>query len=65
MARKLLTIDEKPGSPPDIRTNSDGVTFDMVVRNEDARLVIRCAINGDLWTSIGQLHSVNEWWWTP
>jgi hypothetical protein len=64
MGRRPLTIDERPGSRPAIRTTSDGVTFDMVVRNEDARLVIRRDTNGDLWVSIAPRHSINEWWRT-
>jgi hypothetical protein len=47
-------IDEQPGRPPAIRTDSTGVTFEFapVTGKHGARFIIRCDENGDVWARI-------------
>lgn len=48
------TTDQRPGSMPDIRTNAGSITFIMTTGrvSNQARLVIRCDGDGELWVSI-------------
>lgn len=53
MAR-VHTADSQPGRLPDIRANTEGVTYTMTahgVRPATA-IVIRCDTNGDVWISL-------------
>jgi len=54
MPRERLTVDRRPGSLPDIRTLGGTVTFVLAPAGapDNARLVIRCAPDGELWVSI-------------
>ncbi len=46
------TLDQRPGSVPDIRMEGDSVGFVLDVTSEHARLVIRCAPDGSVRASI-------------
>ena len=48
------TVDSQPGPLPEIRTNSNGVTFIMTPHGvrPSAELLIRCDANGEVWISI-------------
>ena len=52
--RQRITVDRRPGSLPDIRTQGGNITFVLAPAGapDNARLVIRCAPNGELWVSI-------------
>ena len=54
MPRERIAVDRRPGSTPDIRTLGGNVTFVLAPAGapENARLVIRCAPDGELWVSI-------------
>ena len=54
MPRERLTVDRRPGSVPDIRTLGGNITFVLAPAGapHNARLVIRCAPDGELWVSI-------------
>ena len=65
MPRRRSTIDERPGPLPAIRSDGQSVTFDMLVKDEDSRLVLRCDTNGSVWVSIVARQASGEWWWTP
>jgi hypothetical protein len=51
-ARK--TLDQRPGSVPDIRADGDSVTFHFLIAgvDRDARLLIRCEADGTVRASI-------------
>jgi hypothetical protein len=51
-ARK--TMDQRPGSTPEIRADGDSVTFrlDIAGVNAGAKLVIRCDSDGTVWASM-------------
>jgi hypothetical protein len=51
-ARK--TMDQRPGSTPEIRADGDSVTFrlDIAGVNPGARLVLRCDPDGTVWASM-------------
>jgi hypothetical protein len=51
-ARK--TIDQRPGSVPEIRADGDAVTFRLEIAgvHAGARLVIRCDSDGTVWASM-------------
>jgi hypothetical protein len=55
MPRERLTIDRRPGSAPDIHSLGGNITFVLAPAGapHNARLVIRCAPDGELWVSIG------------
>ena len=65
MPRKRSTIDERPGPLPVIRTEGQSLTFDMLVKDEDSRLVLRCDTNGSVGVSIVERQASGERWWTP
>ena len=45
--------DERPGSVPQIRAKGDSVTFQFELMGiEQARLIIRCDADGNVWASI-------------
>jgi len=48
------TLDERPGSMPEIRDGDDCVTFDLALTRvcAGARLIIRCDREGNAWVSI-------------
>jgi hypothetical protein len=48
------TLDQRPGSVPDIRAHGDSVTFRFAVPSVSigAGLVIRCSADGAVWASI-------------
>jgi hypothetical protein len=48
------SLDRRPGPLPDIRTDTQGVTFVMEVDQvpEGAKLTIRCDANGNVWAAI-------------
>jgi hypothetical protein len=50
------SLDDKPGPLPDITSDDDGVTFDMLVQALDGhvRLRVRCDVRGDVWLTIGE-----------
>ena len=54
MEQPRLTLDQRPGSVPDIRIDNGGVTFVMVPPGipTGPHLVIRCDANGEGWISI-------------
>jgi hypothetical protein len=54
MSRERESIDQRPGSLPDIRTNAGSITFALNPARvpHHARLMIRCAPDGELWVSI-------------
>ncbi len=47
-------LDRRPGPMPDIKSDTEGVTFVMEVGQaySDARLTIRCDANGNVWAAI-------------
>lgn len=51
-ARK--TMDQRPGSTPEIRADGDTVTFRLEIAgvNAGAKLVIRCDADGTVWASL-------------
>jgi len=57
MHRERQTVDQRPGSLPDIRTDHGGITFIMVPRGTPTSepLVIRCDADGEIWISIGPI----------
>jgi hypothetical protein len=54
MRHERQTFDQRPGSVPDIRTDTGGITFVMVPAGtpRGERLVIRCDADGEVWISI-------------
>jgi hypothetical protein len=52
MATRTPT-DKRPGPLPEIRAEGDSVTFhlDIAGVTDDARLVIRCDADGNVWAS--------------
>jgi hypothetical protein len=54
MALKRHIQDGRPGSPPDIRFNSGGITFTIALPGleQAGRLAIRCDQAGGVWVSI-------------
>jgi len=50
---KHLTVDERPGPLPEIRSDGDSVTFALPLReiSADLWLVVRCDATGDVWVS--------------
>jgi hypothetical protein len=52
--RERHTFDQRPGSVPEIRTDSGGMTFIMAPAGspKGERLVIRCDADGEVWISI-------------
>lgn len=48
------TLDRRAGPMPDIRADGDSVTFHLDVAgvHQNARLIIRCDGNGNVWISI-------------
>jgi len=50
-ARK--TVDERPGTMPDIRAEGTSVTFHLKIAglHTSARLIIRCDADGTVWAS--------------
>jgi hypothetical protein len=48
------SLDRRPGPLPDIKTDTEGVTFVMEIDQlpEGARLTIRCDANGNVWAAI-------------
>lgn len=58
-------MDERPGPLPAIRSDGESLTFDMPVKGEDSRLILRCDPDGSVWVSIVERQAAGEWWWTP
>jgi hypothetical protein len=56
MSRNRQTLDQQPGSAPDIRVDKGSVTFVMVLAGTSSgdRLIIRCDAQGGVWVSIGR-----------
>lgn len=54
------TLDERPGSVPDIHMDGESVIFVLDVRSERARLVIRCEPDGNVRASIADWHQVGD-----
>jgi hypothetical protein len=56
MNRERQTLDQRPGSAPDIRSDGGGITFIMALAGtpRSEALVIRCDIQGEIWVSIGR-----------
>jgi hypothetical protein len=53
MSHKRPTIDERPGSLPDIQAADNSVIYAMVIDMVPrVRLVIRCDAHGDVWASV-------------
>jgi len=54
MRRDRLTVDQRPGSLPEIRTDDASITFAMSIPGvpRGDHLVIRCDAAGDIWVSI-------------
>jgi hypothetical protein len=54
MHHERPTVDQRPGSVPDIRTDHGGITFIMVPFGIPGgeHLVIRCDADGEVWISI-------------
>jgi hypothetical protein len=54
MRRDRPTVDERPGSLPEIRTDDASITFAMGVSGipRGQHLVIRCDADGEIWISI-------------
>jgi hypothetical protein len=54
MRHERQTFDQRPGSVPDIRTDSGGITFVMGPPGTSTgrRLVIRCDADGEVWICI-------------
>ena len=54
MSTRRTTIDQRPGSIPEIRTDVDSVTFSLAVigTEHDTRLEIRCDAAGEVWARI-------------
>jgi hypothetical protein len=54
MDRERLTLDQRPGSLPDIRSDRGGITFIIAQAGPPQRepLVIRCDTDGEIWLSI-------------
>ena len=53
MTSNKQTADQHPGSIPDIRADAGSITFVLAPRvPHHARLMIRCAPDGELWVSI-------------
>jgi hypothetical protein len=54
MRRERQTLDQKPGSLPEIRAGEGNITFTMAPtgRPRGEQLVIRCDANGEIWISI-------------
>jgi hypothetical protein len=54
MKHDRQTLDQRPGSPPEIRTRDGDVTFTMVPAGipRGVQLVIRCDVNGGVWIAI-------------
>jgi len=54
MPRRI--IDHQPGPMPEIRAEGDSVTFhiDIARTAGEARLVIRCDADGQVWASIAE-----------
>ena len=53
VSRERQTLDRRPGSLPDIHTDAGSITFVMTPARapQNARLVIRCDPDGELWIS--------------
>jgi hypothetical protein len=53
MNRRPLSIDEKPGPLPEIRSNGDNVTFALPLHEVEHGLwlVVRCDAIGNVWVS--------------
>jgi hypothetical protein len=56
MRRERQTLDQRPGSAPDIRSDHGGITFIMAPAGtpKGEALVIRCDADGEIWVSIGR-----------
>jgi hypothetical protein len=56
MHRERQTVDQRPGSAPDIRSDRGGITFIMAPSGtpKSEALVIRCDAHGEIWVSIAQ-----------
>ena len=54
MRRDRLTIDQRPGSLPEIRTDDASIIFAMSVPGvpRSEHLIIRCDAHGDIWIAI-------------
>ena len=63
MARGHRTIDRHPGSLPDIRANTGGITFVMPPRGlpKGKQLAIRCDAEGEVWISIQPKQPASDW----
>ena len=63
MTRGQDMIDRRPGSLPDIRTNTRGITFVMVPPGppRGRQLVIRCDADGGIWISIQPEQVSSDW----
>jgi hypothetical protein len=62
MKPERQTLDQRPGSPPEIRTRNGDVTFTMVPAGipRGVQLVIRCDLNGGVWIAIEAARSQAE-----
>ena len=62
MPRERETVDQRPGSVPDIRTDRGSITFVLAPARvpQNARLMIRCDPDGELWVSIAPATSGSE-----
>jgi hypothetical protein len=62
MKHERQTLDQRPGSPPQIRTRNGDVTFTMVPAGipRGVQLVIRCDVNGSVWIAIEVVASGSE-----
>jgi len=51
MAQGREQIDQRPGPAPEIRAEGESVTFVFRIK-DSTRLVIRCDMNGNIWSAI-------------
>jgi hypothetical protein len=54
MRRERLSVDQRPGSLPEIRTDDASITFAMSVSGvpRGEHLIIRCDASGEIWIAI-------------
>ena len=53
MAQGREQIDQRPGPAPEIRAEDESVTFVFRIK-DSTRLVIRCDMNGNVWSAIAR-----------
>ena len=57
MRRERPTVDQRPGSLPQIHTDEASVTFAMAIAGvaRGDHLIIRCDANGEIWVAIDHI----------